>query len=140
MSTGNEYAYEDLQIVVEGLSIPLTGVSGIELGVTRDHKNLMGRGAEPVAMGRGKKEYKPIKVTLLQSEFERMYDGMPVGKNLVDRKPFTITASFAPEGAPVVSYIAKGCRVTDEGIKIGADDPAAEITFEVLPLSVRRTR
>ena len=92
-------------------------------------------------MGRGKKEYKPFKVTLLQSELEALNDGLPAGAHITDRKPFMISVSFVPEGdAPVVTYKVLGCRVTDFNLKIGSEDTHAECTLEVLPFRIQRTR
>lgn len=96
MINGNEYSWEDLQIIIEGKSSPIEGVTGIEYTTSKDHQNIYGRGDEPVAMGRGKKEFEG-KITLLQSEFEALQQGLPKGKDVTDLKAFGITVAYAPE-------------------------------------------
>src|SRR5688572_27229923 len=97
MINGNEYAWEDLQIVMEGKAQPLEGVTEIEYTTKKEHTNIYGKGDKPVAMGRGKKE-PGGKIVLLQSEFEALQQSLPAGKDATDRKPFTITVAYAPEG------------------------------------------
>jgi|SRR3990172_9906038 len=98
MINGNEYAWEDMQIVVEGKALPLEGVVEINYEAEKDHTNIHGRGAKPVAMGRGKEDFSGCNLVLLQNEFEAMQRSMPAGKNVTHRAPFTITVAYAPEG------------------------------------------
>jgi len=101
MINGNEYAWEDLQVIIEGKSSPIEGITAIEYETSKDHSNIYGRGDEPVAMGRGKKEFSG-KMVLLQSEFEAMQQGLPKGKDVTDLAAFGITVAYAPAGGIAV--------------------------------------
>lgn len=137
MINGTEYAYEDVQIVVEGKSIPLTGVKRIEYGMNKAHANLYGRGNVPVAMGRGKKEMKPGKLVIYQSELEELQAAMPPGKDILDRAPFMITCAYAPEDGPVVTDKLMGCRITDFTKALGDEDTHMEVELEFLPFKMQ---
>lgn len=137
MINGTEYAYEDVQIVVEGKSIPITGVRRVEYGGTKNHVNLYGRGNVPVAMGRGKKEVKPGKLVIYQSEFEAMQAAMPPGKDILDRTPFAIVIAYAPEGAPTKVDQLLGCRISDYTKAIGDEDTHMEVELEFLPFKIK---
>ena len=136
---GEEYAWEDVQITVQGKSIPLTGVKAIEWGTTKVHENIYGRGNLPVARGRGKKEFKEGTITLLQSEVLAMEAALPPDKSLVDRDAFSITVAFAPEIGPKTVYKLMGCRCTDDPRKIGGEDTHMEVELKFLPFSIKRS-
>jgi hypothetical protein len=136
MINGQEYAYEDVQIVVEGKSIPLTGVKRIEYGETKEHSNIYGRGNVPVAMGRGKKEYTEGTLVILQSELNAMEDAMPRGRSITDRKGFTISVGFSPEvGAKRVDKLL-GVRFTAVPKAIGDEDTHMEVELKFLPFAI----
>lgn len=137
MINGVEYAYEDVQIVIQGKSIPLLGVRSIEYGATKTHDNLYGRGNRPVAMGRGKKEWKPGKLVVYQSEFEEMQAAMPAGKDILDRAPFMIVCAYAPEAAPSRTDKLYGCRITEWTKGIGDEDTHMEIELAFLPFDIQ---
>ena len=136
MINGQEYAYEDVQIQVEGKSIPLTGVKRIEYGETKVHTNIYGRGNRSVAMGRGKKEMKEGTLTILQSELSAMEDAMPKGKSITDRKPFAITVAYAPETGPRRTDKLLGCRFTDIPKGIGDEDTEMTVELKFLPFAI----
>ncbi|MEO8589499.1 MAG: hypothetical protein ABI432_09035 [Flavobacteriales bacterium] len=137
MINGQEYAYEDVTIVVEGKSIPLMGVKGIKYGETKEHTNLYGRGNVPVAMGRGKKEMKEGSLKILQSELEAMQAAMAPGKSIADRKPFAITVAYAAEAGPVVVDKLLGCRITDIPKEISDEDTNMEVELKFLPFAIK---
>lgn len=137
MINGQEYAYEDVQIVVEGKSIPLTGVKSIEYGETKEHVNIYGRGNVPVAMGRGKKEYTEGTLVIHQSELNAMEDALPLGKSLTDRAAFSITVAYAPEVGPRRVDKLLGCRVTAVPKSIGEEDTHMEVELKFLPYQIQ---
>jgi len=110
MINGNEYAYEDVQVVIMGRL--LTGIRGFRYGAQKAHTNVHGRGNVPVAMGRGKKDSTPAVLTLLQSEFEALVAATPPGKDPTDWAPFEGTVAYAPEGGVITTDIVPYCRVT----------------------------
>lgn len=132
-----EYAYEDVSIVVQGKSVPLTGVKRIEYGETKAHSNIYGRGNVPVAAGRGKKEMKEGTLTILQSELSAMEDAMPPGKSITDRAMFTITVSYAPEVGARRTDKLLGCRFTDIPKGIGDEDANMDVELKFLPLAIQ---
>lgn len=122
MINGLEYAFMDLQIVVEGNSFPLTGVQEINYKSTANQGNIFGAGARPVAMGRGYQDFEG-NIVLLQSALEAMQQAFGNG-SLVRRLPFLITCSYAPAliGAPIVTDVLQGCRINEveKGMKYDA--------------------
>jgi len=111
MINGNEYAFEDMQVVINGIS--LEGFVDVRYGATKEHSNVHGRGNKPVSMARGKKDAKPGKLTILQSEFEALQKATPPGMDPTDWVPFIMTVSYAPAGGVPVTDVVPFCRVTD---------------------------
>lgn len=136
MINGQEYAWEDVQVVVEGKGIPVTGVKSIEYGNTRVHENIYGRGSRPVSMGRGKTEMKEGTIVLLQSELEAMQQALPPGKSLTDRAAFAITVGYAAETGPRTTDKLLGCRITDVPKKIGGDETHMTVELKFLPFQI----
>jgi hypothetical protein len=110
MINGNEYAFEDMQCVINGIS--LEGFVDVRYGATKEHTNIHGRGNRPVSMCRGKKDATQGKLTLLQSEFERLQAATPPGMDPTDWVPFTMTISYAPLGGVPVTDVVPFCRVS----------------------------
>jgi hypothetical protein len=137
MINGQEYGYEDVSIVVEGKSIPLTGVKRIEYGETKQLTNIYGRGNRVVARGRGKRELKEGTLVILQSELSAMEDAMPAGKTITDRAPFTITVSYAPEVGPRRTDKLLGCGWTDIPKAIGDEDSNMNVELKFLPMEIQ---
>ncbi|HMQ77115.1 MAG TPA: hypothetical protein PKE21_13840 [Flavobacteriales bacterium] len=131
MINGQEYAWEDLQIVVEGKSIPLIGVTGIEYVSKKVHENIRGRGNRPVSMGRGQEDYEG-KITILQSELEAMQIALGT-RSLTTRQPFSITVAYAPEVGPPRVDVLQGVRITEVPKGITGDDTHMKIE---LPLAI----
>ena len=131
MINGFEYSYEDISTVFAGKL--LTGFTAVKYKVKKDHKNIYGKGAKPVAMGRGKKEYDGSSVTVLQSELEAIQAQLPDGKDLTDLAPFTLTVSYAPEGGKITTDTLLFCRVMDyeKGMKSGDGNMEIELQLMV---------
>lgn len=120
MINGQEYGWEDVQVVVEGKSVPLTGIKGITYDSTKVHENIHGRGNRPVAMGRGKEDWEGT-LTILQSELEAMQVSFGT-RSLVNRKAFSITVAYAPDEGPLTTDILQGVRITKVGKAITGED------------------
>lgn len=120
MINQNEYAWEDIQIVLPGKPLPIEGVVAVEYTEKKEHMNIYGRGSKPIRMGRGKTEYEGS-ITLLQSEIEALQQSLPAGKSLTQMVPFTITVAYAPEGGVSVVDQLLFCRIKEvkKGIKQG---------------------
>lgn len=130
MINGFEYSWEDISFTMFGKLI--TGCEGIEYGSSKAHSNIYGRGAEPVAMGRGKKDHRG-KLSILQSEFESIQTKLPAGKDLTDVAPFPITVSYAPEGGAVTTDQLTFCRIAsfNKGMKNGDGNMTIDLDLVV---------
>lgn len=131
MINGNEYSWEDIQVVLPGSSAPVEGVTAIEYTDKKDHVNIYGRGGKPIAMGRGKHEFSGS-VKILQSQFEAMQQALPKGRSLTQLSAFNITVSYAPEGGAVKTDLLKSYRFGElkKGMKTG--DPNMEIELALV--------
>ncbi len=125
-----EYAWEDIKVILPGSSLPSDAVTAIEYNSDKEHTNIYGAGAVPVAMGRGKKEFTG-KVTVLQSLLEAMQRSMSAGKDLTDLTPFNITVSYAPEGGVATTDQLVGCRFKKIPKSMKAGDPNQEIEMDL---------
>lgn len=130
MINGNEYSWEDIQVIIPGSSKPIDGIVDIAYGEEKEHKNIYGRGDKPVAMGRGAVKFAGS-ITLNQSEVEAMIATLPAGKSLTQLPPFLITCAYAPEGGVAVVDHLEYCRIKkfDKGMKQG--DPNKEIKLDL---------
>lgn len=130
MINGNEYAFEDLQVVIQGRL--LTGIRGVRYGATKTHTNVHGRGNVPVAMARGKKDASPAVLTVLQSEFEALQAATPAGKDPTDWAPFEMVVAYAPEGGVITIDIVPFCRVASWEKGITTDDDHMTIDLNLV--------
>lgn len=139
MINGNEYAWEDIAVILPGSAAPQDGVTAIEYETKKDHTNIYARGDKPVAMGRGKKEYNGS-CTLLQSTVEALQVGLIPGKDLTNIAPFTITVAYAPEGGVAtvdqllfarVSSYKKGMKTGDGNMTIDCTLVIGDIKYNV---------
>lgn len=132
MINGNEYAYEDIAVILPGSATPVDGVAAIEYETKKDHTNIYARGDKPVAMGRGKKEFAGS-MTLLQSTVEAMQAGLPVGKDLTDITAFTVTVAYAPEAgvATVDQLLYVRISAYKKGMKTGDGNMTVDCTLAI---------
>lgn len=130
MINGYEYAYEDMQCNVNGY--PLLNFQSIEYGATKEHSNIIGRGGKPVAMARGKKDAKPGRLTILQSDFEAMVAASPKGTDPTDWRAFPITVSYAPIGGVLITDVIPSCRVSGWAKGMGTEDGNMTIELELV--------
>jgi hypothetical protein len=131
MINGNEYSWEDINVILPGSLVPADGVTAIEYSEKKDHQNIYGRGAKPVAAGRGKVEFSGS-ITLLQSTVEAMQKGLPKGKSITSIAPFDITVGYLPDGGVATVDTLKYCRFGEikKGMKTG--DPNMEIQIPLI--------
>ena len=131
----NEYAWEDIQVILPGTVLPAIGIAAIEYTTKRDHTNVYGKGHKPVSTGRGKTEFSGS-ITLLQSEFESMQQALIAqGKNLTDLTG-NITVAYAPEGGAATVDRLIGVRFLEipKGGKTGDDH--MEVVIPILPIDI----
>lgn len=130
MINGNEYAWEDVQVVTPGKTIPNDGVVAIEYTTKKDHTNIYARGDKPIKMGRGKREYSGM-ITLLQSAVEELQMGLAPGKDLTDIAAFSIPVGYAPEGGVATIDHLLFVRISEfkKGMKTGDGNMTVDCTL-----------
>lgn len=128
MINGFEYSWEDISITIFGKL--LTGVTEVEYTSEKEHTNIYGRGADPVAMGRGKKDYKG-RIVVNQSELESILAQLPKGKDLTDATGTKVVVAFAPEGGVITTDVIQNVRITSvkKGIKHSDGNMSCELPF-----------
>ncbi|MGB0522382.1 MAG: hypothetical protein ACPGJS_05450 [Flammeovirgaceae bacterium] len=126
MINGREYAWEDIEVVVNGTLV--VGVQAISYTSRKSHENIYGRGAKPIAMVRGKEEFEGS-ITLLQTEVERIQRSLPRGRNITHASPFNITVAYNPNPddtpdaqLPIVVDTLIGCRFNEVGKSHGTEE------------------
>lgn len=132
MVNGNEYAFEDIGVILPGSPAPQDGVAAIEYETKKDHTNIYARGDKPVAMGRGKKEFSGS-MTLLQSTVEALQMSVDAGKDLTNIAPFTVTVAFAPEGGVATIDQLLFVRIASykKGMKTGDGNMTVDCTLAI---------
>ena len=120
MINGQEYAWEDIEVVVAGRLV--VGIQAISYTSRKVHENVYGRGAKPVAITRGKEEFEGS-ITLLQSEVEALQSALEKGKNLTNIAPFNVSVAYTPngEGDLVVDTLI-GCRFNEIAKSHGTEE------------------
>lgn len=130
MINGNEYAFEDLEIVMLGR--PVIGFAGIEYKEEQTKTNIYGRGNKPVARTRGNKVYSGS-ITLLQSEVEALTAAAGKGKSLNDLPRFDITVAYAPEnGGLITTDVLRDCEFMDLTKALNQNDPNMTVTLPLI--------
>lgn len=129
---GNEYSWEDIQVKMPHKTVPLEGAIDIKYKMSREHKNVYGRGAKPVAMGRGRKTMEGS-LKMLQSEFEALQAQIVPGKDATDLILPVISVSYAPEGAAATTDLLLHVRINEFEKGMAEGDPNMEIE---LPLTI----
>lgn len=130
MINGTEYAFEDVAIRILGRSI--IGFVDFSYGATKDYKNIHGRGNRPIKRGRGKKDAKPAKLSILQSEFEAMQRMSLPGIDPTDWPPFSITVAYAPLFGQITVDTIPYCQITDWEKGMTTDDGNMTIVLNMI--------
>ena len=127
MVNGNEYAWEDIEVVMLGR--PVVGIRGIEYKEEQTKTNIYGRGNKPVARTKGNKTYSGS-ITLLQSEVEALQAAAGEGKSLNDLPRFYITVAYAPKsGGAITTDILRDCEFMDLTKAMNQNDPNMEVNL-----------
>lgn len=131
MINGNEYASEDLQIIIPGKATPITGITDIKYKFKKEHTNIKTLSSKTTALGRGMEDTEGS-ITLLQSEVEGWLATLPKGKNLCHATPFTITVAYAPAGGVATVDQLLYCRIAEFEKAMKAGDGHMEITLPLV--------
>ena len=127
MVNGEEYAWEDLQMALNGRIED--GLNEIEYTKEKDFKEVRGYGADPHTLGRGNNSYNG-KIVVLQSSLEGIQRGLARGKDITDVRA-EMTVSYAPEGGLRTTDQIKGARFTkvSKAFKNGDGNMMVELPF-----------
>ena len=128
-----EYAWSDYRILIGGRFI--TGIREFKYKTGKKKEPIYAEGDEPVAMGRGNKEYS-CEMKVLQSEAEAIV--LSGGGNPVDIPPFTVVHQYqAKAGLPIVTDVVEEVEFVDfeKGMAQGAGH--MEVTFPMVCLKIK---
>lgn len=120
-------SWPDVQLLADGGTTPIIGTVGVEYSVEREHQNLHGRGADPVEMVKGTKNYSGT-FTFLQSAIEALQAVIPAGKDITDLT-YNFTVAYAPEGGQVKVDRLEAVRFTSVPKGISTTNPSMEIAM-----------
>lgn len=128
MINGEEYAFEDVGIAINGR--PITGFQEVEYTTQKEFNEVFGKGAEAHTLGRGKKTF-DAKLVVLQSEVEGIQRGLPRGKDLTD-VTVEVTVSYAPEGGTITTDQIQRGRISKitKGFKNGDGNMVVELPIK----------
>ncbi len=130
MINGEEFGWEDLSVVIGG-KMPV-GITMVDYATKQEKKNIYGRGADPVARGRGRREY-DAKIGVLQSELEALIASSPDG-DLTKLPPFTVVVAYSPKvGDRVITDALLYCEFTEfkKELKEGDTNMVVELPMVV---------
>lgn len=132
MINGNEYAFEDIEIVILGR--PLVGFTGIEYSTKKDKTYIHARGAKTKSIGRGQ-ETSSGTLSLLQSEVEAIQRQLPKGVKITDIY-FNITVAYAPLGGVITIDHIKEAHPEElkKGMKTGDGNMTIDIPFKCVDI------
>lgn len=122
-----EISWPDVQLLFDGGTTPVIGVVAVAYTVNREQINLHGKGADPVGMAKGVKNYDG-QFTFLQSAIEALQAVIPPGRDITDMT-YNLTVAYAPEGGTPVIDRLEGVRFTSVPKNIGTTNPAMEIAM-----------
>ena len=98
-----EYAWSDIKIVMLGRQV--TGARAIKYGSKQTKEPVYAAGNEPVAMGRGNKQYSG-EIKLLQSELEAIIAS--ASGDPMNIPPFDVVVAYVPaSGLPMKTDVLK---------------------------------
>jgi hypothetical protein len=126
-----EIGWEDVTLTLFGRIVD--GFRGFKYKVSKSKANIHGRGKDPIARAKGKKEYEgSIKLLfreVIALEKAAIQNG---GADLTDLDPFDITLVYAENGL-VVTHILNNVEVTEYELGMEQGDDFMEVE---LPISI----
>ncbi len=129
-SNAPEFKWADVQIAMLGKI--LTRVKGVKFAIKKDKGYLHARGENPHTIQSGNKTPEG-ELTLLQSEIERLQEGLEPHEDLTDLAPFDVVVSFVKKGSiKITTYILKGVEFTEDTREMKQGDKNMEIALPIL--------
>jgi len=134
MFDSSEYAFADIQIVMQGRTV--AGLRGIKYSVKQEKEVVYGAGNEPLGIQRGNKSYEG-EITVLQSETEALQRVAGKGKSLMDLRKFDIIVTYLPlDGGQLVTDVVKFAEFTQVEKGMSQNDKYAEISLPFIALRI----
>ena len=126
-----EIGWEDVTMTMHGRIVD--GFRGFKYKVSKTKANIHGRGKDPIARSKGRKEYEGS-IKLLFREVMALEKGaiQQGGDDLTDIDPFDITLVYA-EGDLISTHILNNVEVTEYELSMEQGDDFMEVE---LPISV----
>lgn len=136
LSQGKAYDWGTIRIVLFGRVI--IGAKGINWEESQEKTNEYGQGYEPVARGRGNREYQGS-VTLSELEYKALEDAILLNglSSILDIEPFDIAVTF-DNGTKVVNYLLLRCEFTGNPFSAAQGDTMLERELPIALAKVDR--
>lgn len=130
------YSWPDAEILADGGTTPIIGVTGIEYTVSRDHQNLMGKGKDPVEMIKGMKSYGGS-MGFLQSAINALEDVLQPDQDITD-VVYNFNFGLVPSSGPSRVDRIIGVRFLEVPKAMSTEDVAMKpncpfIAFKIKP-------
>lgn len=130
MINGNEYAWENIEVVMLGR--PVIGLTSIEYDAEQTKTNLYGRGNKPVSRTRGNKAYSGS-LGVLQSELQALTAAAGSGKNILDLPPFDITVAYVDVlGGAIITDVLRDVEFTKLTKGMNQGDPNMTLQLPII--------
>lgn len=134
LTNGTAYSWADGVFIVNG--VPIAEVTAISWKASQEKQNNYGTGSDVISRSRGRKSYEGS-ITVVLSELYSIVQGSP-NNNPLELLPFTVQATFVPEGGGVpVTVSMKNCEFTEYGFDISEGDMSIPVELPVLPGSIK---
>jgi hypothetical protein len=138
MSVNQEYGWIDGTLVMKGKIV--AGCQGIMYKTSQNSALIHGRGAEPIAFGKGKKEYNGS-ITLLMSEVIALDDAAGTDKDITSIPPFIVTWTLAKaDGSGVDTWEMPVLHIQEVNIDWNTESMSLSVTLPLLVGRVRRVK
>lgn len=125
---GHSYEWADCQLSIAG-GVPVKGITEINYGYTRDIKNIMGCGSEPVSIGYGAKSY-TASINIKLEEVRPLVNQAPFG-DLTQIPTFTIVVSWLDSENVIITDTLTNCKFMNNEIKTKQGDTSTDVTLNI---------
>lgn len=123
-----EFSWQSVRVNILGRTI--LGIKGVSYNRKTEKTALYGRGAKPLALQSGNKQFEGA-ITLLQSEVNAMVDAVKAANALQDLTDvaFDIVVSYG-EGNTAKTDVLIGCEIEEYEKGMEQNDPNMEIELK----------
>jgi hypothetical protein len=130
---GYEASWADITTFILGR--PVVGILRVMYRANQNKVNIYGAGNEPIARGKGNKEYEG-EIQLLQSEVEALRSLLLPGQTHLDLGMFSITVTYN-NGGVVITDRLENCEFTSIEKGMNQGDTNMTVTLPIILSAVR---